>query len=60
MIYRLANDIEPGITIGWNDSEEQHIADLGLSPEVSAELFQRSGRIRQLTVTLGAAQLMTE
>jgi hypothetical protein len=60
IIYRLANDIEPGITIGWNDSEEQHVADLGLSPEVSAELFQRSGRIRQLTVTLGAAQLMTE
>jgi len=60
IMYRLVNDSEPGIAIAWHDGEEQHVADLSLSAEVSAELFQRTGRIRQLTVTLGAAQLLPE
>lgn len=60
IIYRLVNDSEPGIAIAWHDGKEQHVADFSLSAEVSAELFQRTGRIRQLTVTLGAAQLLPE
>jgi len=60
VIYRLDNDVESALTISWDDGEEQHLPQLTLPTEVSAELFQRSGRVRQLTVTFAAALLFAE
>jgi hypothetical protein len=60
VIYELHDDSIPGLTIGWIDGNEHTLTDLALSTEVSTELFQRSGRIRQLTVSLRANMLFAE
>jgi hypothetical protein len=62
VIYQLGNDADadPALIVTWDDGESQHLPQLSLSTEISTELFQRSGRIRQLTVTFGTAQLFAE
>ena len=58
IVYELAKDV--GITLTWDDGNQQFIDQLGLSPELSTELFERSGRIRQITVKIAATLLFTE
>ena len=60
VIYRLDDKVEPGLTVLWNNGDKQTLADMALPPEMSAELFQRSGRIRQLNLNLGANKLFAE
>jgi hypothetical protein len=60
VIYRLDDKLEPGLTVLWNNGDKQTLADMALPPEMSAELFQRSGRIRQLNLNLGANKLFAE
>ncbi len=58
IVYELAKDV--GITLTLDDGNRQSIDQLGLSPELSAALFERNGRIRQITVKITATRLFTE
>ena len=60
VVYELRNDASPGIVVAWDNGEKQALPQLQLSLKVSAELFRRSGRIRQLTVKFGADLLFAE
>jgi hypothetical protein len=60
VIYRLDDAVEPTMTILLDDGAEQVLTQLALPAAESAELFQRSGRIRQLNVTFGKQLLFIE
>ena len=52
IIYRLDDETEPSITVTTSDGSQHSQSSLSLSAENSRELFQRSGKLRQITVTL--------
>jgi hypothetical protein len=58
--YRLGHNCQPSLTVVRDDGVERVSTDLVLPVEESAELFRRSGRIRQLVVTLNADMLFAE
>ena len=60
IIYQLNDDDSPAVTVTLRDGEKGTFTELALPSEISAELFQRSGRIRQLTVRFGANLLFAE
>ncbi|MDH3305876.1 MAG: hypothetical protein OEM92_11780, partial [Gammaproteobacteria bacterium] len=60
VVYRINDKIDTGLTVLWDSGDQQTYAELALSPEISAELFQRSGRIRQLDLNLSANMLFAD
>ena len=60
IIYELNDDAEPGITIARDDDKEVRLQNLTLPAKESSELFERSGRIRLLTVTFASNALFPE
>ena len=60
VIYELNDSDGLALTVAWHDGETQTFPELALSSEISVELFQRSGRIRQLTVKFGTNLLFAE
>jgi len=60
IIYQLDDDAEPSLTVLFDDGTEKIFEQLTLPPEYSAELFRRSGRLRQLSITLRAEMLFAE
>lgn len=52
IVYQLIEDGEPSISLTLDSGQVAHFDTLSLPPEESAELFLRSGRIRQVVVTL--------
>jgi hypothetical protein len=60
IVYKLDDISEPSVTIIRDNGQELQLPQLGLPNEQSNELFQRSGRIRQLTVTFGKDRLFAE
>ena len=60
IIYQLNDDDSPAVTVTLRDGEISTFTELALPSEISAELFHRSGRIRQLTVRFGANLLFAE
>ncbi|NNL06267.1 MAG: hypothetical protein HKO86_00975, partial [Gammaproteobacteria bacterium] len=60
VLYLLNDDVQPALNITWDDGKQEVLTQLELTAEESAELFKRSGRIRQLTVVLTTAQLFSE
>ncbi|MDH3409909.1 MAG: hypothetical protein OEN51_11150, partial [Gammaproteobacteria bacterium] len=58
IVYRL--DAVPSLVVTHADGEQQVFEKLELPAEESAELFQRSGRIRQIAVTISPDGLFTE
>jgi hypothetical protein len=60
VVYRINDKVEPGLTVLSGNGDKQTLADLALPPELSAELFQRSGRIRQLELNMRASMLFAE
>ena len=58
IVYELADD--EGINLTWDDGKQQPLQQLHLPPELSAALFERSGRIRQITVRVSATHLFVE
>jgi len=60
VIYKLDDQAEPTLTITRDDGGSQVLNQLALPAEDSAELFRRSGRIRQIAVTIGPDDLFTE
>jgi hypothetical protein len=59
IVYQVGAS-EPGLTIEWENGEEQVIDHLSLSAESSKELFQRSGRIRKITARIQQKSLFAE
>jgi hypothetical protein len=60
IVYVLDDEADPSLTITRDDGNEQTLAQLALTAEHSSELFQRSGRIRQLEVTIRSSMLFAE
>ncbi len=60
IVYKLADVSEATLTVIRDNGEELQLSQLGLPNEESHELFQRSGRIRRLTVTFGKERLFAE
>ena len=58
VVYELADD--EGMTLTWDDGKQQPLRQLHLPAELSAELFERNGRIRQITVKIAATNLFVE
>ena len=59
MVYSLDDSAEPSITITWDDDTRQTLSGLALPVEQSAEIFQRSGRIRRLDLVFGRNELFS-
>jgi len=60
IVYTLNDGAEAGITVISDDGTEHTFAQMALPPELSEELFQRSGRVRQINVSLRANMLFAE
>ncbi|MDH3588765.1 MAG: hypothetical protein OEQ74_05115, partial [Gammaproteobacteria bacterium] len=57
LVYRLDDSAEPSMSLIWDNGERQTLPDLFLATELATELFQRSGRIRQIELTVPADNL---
>lgn len=60
VVYTIDDKADTGLTVLWDSGDKETFPELALSPETSAELFQRSGRIRQLNLNLGANMLFAD
>ena len=60
VVYQLDDEVDPVLQISWDDGTRQSLDQLVLPANESSELFQRSGRIRQLTLVLATEQLFRE
>lgn len=60
IVYQLDDNAEPSISLIRADGAEQRQSSLVLSSASSQDLFQRSGRIRQLNITLHADKLFSD
>jgi hypothetical protein len=60
IIYTLDDNAEAGITVICDDGSEHKYTQMALPPELSEELFTRSGRIRQIFVSLTTNSLFNE
>jgi hypothetical protein len=60
IVYILSGAAGPALSVKWDDGQEQSFDGLALPAEVSNELFQRSGRVRQLTARFGDHLLFAE
>jgi hypothetical protein len=60
VVYRLDDAATPGIALTYEYGMSEEVASLSLPESRSAELFQRSGRIRQIDVTLRRSDLLVD
>ena len=60
LVYTLDDNAEPSITITRDDGTQQTLPGLALPAEQSAEVFQRSGRIRRLNLVFARSELFSE
>lgn len=60
VVYKLDNDVEPSLCVIQDDGKERNFTQLALPAEDCAELFGRSGRIRQLSVTFRTNSLFVD
>jgi len=60
IVYTLNDSADAGVTVICDDGVEHELSQMSLSPELSEELFQRSGRIRQIIVSITASSLFSE
>jgi hypothetical protein len=59
-VYRLDDSAEPAVMVLFDDGSRTTPNGLSLPADLSAELFQRSGRIRRVEVSLQRSQLFSE
>ncbi len=59
MIYRLDESAEPGVTVTWDNGEDQDLPALALPEDMARQLFQRRGRIRRIELVLSSRQLLS-
>jgi hypothetical protein len=56
-VYRLEQDAVPGLDIEFDDGTTSHLDLAGMPAELCAELFERTGRIRKVTISVVAETL---
>jgi hypothetical protein len=59
-VYRLDDSAEPAVTVTLDDGSDLTPNGLTLPTELSAELFQRSGRIRRIELVVKRSQLFPD
>jgi hypothetical protein len=59
-VYRLDDSVDPSVTITLNDGSRLRQDELSLPAELAAELFLRSGRIREIGLVLRSSQLFPD
>jgi hypothetical protein len=57
VIYRLSDDTAPILTVMWDDGRTQVLPNPSLSPDLSSEIFRRSGRLRKMTLSVPAGMV---
>ncbi|MEH6635200.1 MAG: hypothetical protein V7700_06755 [Halioglobus sp.] len=57
LVYRLDESAEPAVTVTWDNGDRQTLRTLALPAEIAEQLFRRSGRIRELELSLTSNQL---
>jgi hypothetical protein len=57
IIYILDENSAPGVVILWQDDAREEIDGLSLSADTSNEIFMRTGKLQQLTVTVNSSSL---
>jgi hypothetical protein len=60
IVYRLDDSAEPAVTLTLEDGSHLTPIGLALPTELSAELFSRSGRIRQVEFVVRRSQLFSD
>jgi hypothetical protein len=60
MTYEIDDAADPALTITWSDGKEQTWPQLALPAEASTELFQRSGHIRHIHLSLQSDMLFAD
>jgi hypothetical protein len=60
LIYRVDDSAEPAVTVQHGNGHRQTMPGLALPAEVAGELFQRSGKIRQIELVLNTHLLFVE
>ena len=60
IVYRLDDSAEPAVTVTLDDGSHLTLTELMLTTELSAELFQRSGRVRQVELVVRRGELFSE
>ena len=60
VVYKLEETAKPGLTLTYHDGMTQALPALSLSESMSAELFLRSGHIREITVTVNRQCLLPD
>jgi len=60
IVYCLDDSAEMALTVCFESGERQVLSQLGLPVELSGQLFQRSGRIRQIELMLTSRQLFAD
>ena len=56
-VYALGDGAESGLEIEFNDGSTERFPDATFAPELSAHVFERTGHIRKVTVTISADTL---
>ncbi|MBR9909652.1 MAG: hypothetical protein GYB33_04765 [Gammaproteobacteria bacterium] len=60
IVYCLDDSTTPALIVNWASGKSQTFTPQSLPAEESIELFQRTGRIRQLTLVLNSSQLFND
>ena len=59
VIYRLDESADPGVTVSWDNGEDQDLPSLALPEDMARQLFERRGRIRRIELVLSSRQLLS-
>jgi hypothetical protein len=60
IIYKLDDDAEPHLLVTRENGEQEVLEQLSLPAEESLDVFQRNGRVRQLTISFRTNMLFAE
>ena len=56
-VYLLDDNATRDVVVDFDDGSDAHFPNFTLPADISAHLFQRDGRVRKITVTVGSSQL---
>ena len=60
LVYLLRDTAEPTVTVFHSSGKAETLPGLGLPEDVATEIFQRSGKIRQIELALNKRLLLSE
>ena len=59
-VYVLDEDAEPGLEVEFDDGESARFPNAALPDDISAHIFERTGRVCKVTATMRADQLFDD